>query len=91
MFVERETNAVLIDGLLETWNRRFDAEDAWPVFVLVVHAGPEGSNWRDREFNEFVVDLRAHGATARSIVVSARQSGPLRHHLVGMACASSPG
>ena len=36
LFAESDKAAVvLIDGLLETWDRRFDAEDARPVFVLV--------------------------------------------------------
>ena len=71
LVVERDTGAVLIDGLLETWNRRFDAEDAWPVFVLVVHDGPEGSgSVQPRKFNEFVQELIARGAMAHSILVS---------------------
>ncbi len=76
LFVERNTSAALVDGLLETWDRRFDAEDAWPVFVLVVHDGPEesGGGW-ERDFNEFVQELRARGATAHSILVSTRGGG----------------
>ena len=75
LFAEGNTAAALIDGLLETWDRRFDAEDAWPVFVLVLHAGPEGSNWREREFNEFILDLMTRGATVHSILVSTSTRG----------------
>ncbi len=70
LFAENNTTAVLIDGLLETWDRRFDAEDAWPVFVLVVYDGPEASNLRERKFNEFQREPMARGATAHSILVS---------------------
>ncbi len=75
LFVERNTSAALVDGLLETWDRRFDAEDAWPVFVLVLYDGVEGSSVEGREFNEFVQELRARGATAHSILVSTRGGG----------------
>ena len=71
LFVERNAGALLVDGLLETWDRRFDEEDAWPVFVLVVHDGPETSSWQERQFNEFVVELVTRGATVHSIVVRA--------------------
>ena len=76
LFVEGGTGAALLDGLVETWDRRFDAEDAWPVFVLVVHDGAEVSgSVQDREFNEFVQELVARGATAHSILVSTRGGG----------------
>ena len=76
LFVERSAFAVLVDGLVETWDRRFDAEDAWPVFVLVVHDGPEGrGSVQGREFNEFVQELIARGATVHSILVSTRGGG----------------
>ena len=77
LFGERNAAAMLVDGLLETWNRRFDAEDAWPVFVLVVHDGVEGSSVpaRGREFNEFVQELIVRGATVHSILVSTKGGG----------------
>ena len=71
LFAESAKAAVVLIGeLLETWDRRFDAEDAWPVFVLVVYDGPRASNLRERKFNEFQRELIARGATAHSILVS---------------------
>ena len=68
--------AMLLDGLIETWKRRFDEEDAWPVFVLVVHDGTEGSeSVQEPEFNEFVQDLVARGGTVHSIAVSTGGGG----------------
>ena len=75
LFVERNAGAWLVRGLLETWDRRFDEEDAWPVFVLVVHDGPETSSWQERQFNEFVVELMTRGATVHSILVSTQGGG----------------
>ena len=76
LFGESNTGAALLDGLLETWNRRFDDEDPWPVFVLVIHDGPEASrSVQDREFNQFVAELVARGATVHAILVSTRGGG----------------
>ena len=76
LFVERGTGTLLMDGLVETWNRRFDEEDSWPVFVLVVYDGAESSrSVQEREFNEFVNELRARGATAHAILISTRGGG----------------
>mgnify|MGYP003308411741 FL=1 len=76
LFVERGTGTLLLDGLVETWNRRFDEEDSWPVFVLVVYDGAEASrSVQEREFNEFVNELRARAATAHAILISTRGGG----------------
>ena len=56
LFVERGGGTVLLDGLVETWDRRFDEDDAWPVFVLVLFDGSEASSSvQGHEFNEFVL------------------------------------
>lgn len=76
LFVERGTGTLLMDGLVETWNRRFDEDDSWPVFVLVVYDGAESSrSVQEREFNEFVNELRARAATAHAILISTRGGG----------------
>jgi hypothetical protein len=76
LFVERGTGTLLLDGLVETWKRRFDKDDSWPVFVLVVYDGAEASrSVQEREFNEFVNELRARAATAHAILISTRGGG----------------
>ena len=73
LFVERGGGTVLLDGLVETWDRRFDEDDAWPVFVLVLFDGSEASSSvQDHEFNEFVFELIGRGATVHAILVSNR-------------------
>ena len=73
LFVERGGGTVLLDGLVETWKRRFDEDDAWPVFVLVVYDGPEASgSVQEREFNEFVNELIGRGATVHAVLISNR-------------------
>lgn len=73
LFVERNTAVVYMDGLLETWDRRFDEEDTWPVFVALVYDGAEGSrSTQEDEFNEFARELVGRGATVHAILVSTR-------------------
>ena len=73
LFVDRNTAVAYMDGLLETWRRRFDDEDAWPVFVALVYDGAEGSrSVQDDEFNEFAATLVARSATVHAVLVSTR-------------------
>ena len=41
IFADRSSGAVVLDGLVETWRRRFEDDDFWPVFVLVGYDGPK--------------------------------------------------
>ena len=53
--------------------RRYDEEDAWPVFVALVYDGAEGSrSTQEDEFNEFAVELVGRAATVHAILVSTR-------------------
>ena len=73
LFVDSAGGTVLLDGLVETWNRRFDEDDAWPVFVMVIYDGPEASgSVQEHEFNDFVQEIRERGTTAHAVLVSTR-------------------
>lgn len=68
--------AKMIEGLMETWDRRFEENDAWPVFVCVVTDGPEGSgNVTPSRFNEFAAGLVARGVMVHSVLLSTRGGG----------------
>ena len=72
LFAERRPG-VYLDGLVETWERRFDDGDAWPVFVALVYNGADASRHVQlEEFNEFVIELRMRAATAHVVLVSTR-------------------
>lgn len=71
IFAEQNAGAVIIEGLLETWDRRFEDEDPWPVFVLVAYDGPENSrSVRERKINEFTIDTMQRGATVHTVLVT---------------------
>ena len=80
LFIERGTSAVMLNGVVQAWNRSFDDEAAWPVFVLVVHDGPEASRtMNDDRYDEFVTELMVRAATVHSVFVGG--SGGLQREL----------
>jgi hypothetical protein len=79
----------LVDSLYETWERRFDDADAWPVFVVVSQDGPESSaTVLARRVDGFTSELMARGATVHAVLVidqsgaGAVVSGVIRHRFV---------
>ena len=66
----------LMDGLretserFETWERGFEARDPWPIFVLVVANGADGSSYVNPEqYGDFVSDLVKRQATVHAVVL----------------------
>ncbi len=85
LFADRSPG-VYLDGLVETWERRFDDKDAWPVFVALVYNGADASRHVQlEEFNEFVIELRMRAATAHVVLVSTRFT-----HFRGGRAGTSP-
>lgn len=61
----------LMDGLFETWERRFTTTDPWPVFVLIVGPGEDHSNFvTQNEYSDFIDDLYTRQATVHAIIVN---------------------
>ena len=67
----------MIDGLRETserfatWERGFEARDPWPIFVLVVANGADGSSFVNPEqYSDFVNDLVRRHATVHAVVLT---------------------
>ena len=74
IFAESGAPVILLDGLQETLERRFDEEDtSWPVFVLVITDNAEGSgNWNDDEYSELLYTLVRRGVTVHTVVLMTR-------------------
>jgi hypothetical protein len=67
---------VLVDAMRESYNRFLrKAENRWPVFVVVTTDGPDNSGTRDDEYERFIRELQAAGATAHMMIVRTRGSG----------------
>ncbi len=68
-----------IDGIRETWDRRFDGDEAWPVFVAILTDANEASAFmNENRFNRFVRNLRTSGVMVHSVLWTsrARQTTP---------------
>ncbi len=65
----------MMDGLRETWERRFDHTEAWPVIFLVLTDGPETSNNMSPDlFNAFVYDLLLNGVMVHAVLLHSQLS-----------------
>lgn len=85
IFIERGASAVMINGLVQAWDRGFDDEAAWPVFVLVVHDGPEASRrMSDERYIDFVNELAVRAATVHAISVSGGLGGVQRDYSMNL-------
>jgi hypothetical protein len=75
LFPDRGAGARLLDGVRETWNRRFEEDDAFPVIVLVLTDGTESSgNYNDNQYADLLNPLIANGVTVHAVMLSSRGS-----------------
>ena len=72
----RGGGAKMIEGVKEAWERRFDGEEAWPVILMVITDGPEGSgNLSPDRFNVFVQELVSKSAMVHTVMLETRGGG----------------
>jgi hypothetical protein len=68
--LNRGGGARMVDALTDTWDRRFDDDEPWPVIFLVITDAPEGSgNINPDRFNAFVQDLASKGAMVHTVIL----------------------
>ena len=73
IFDERGASTILLDGVRETWERRFDEDDAYPVIVLVLTDGTEGSsNYNDNRYEQLLTTLIVNDITLHTVIVNSR-------------------
>lgn len=76
IFVDTGTGMKLVEGLMETWDRRFEDEDRWPIFTVIASDYPDTSGFVNQDdYNEFVTELRLRGATVHAVVLLSGQLG----------------
>jgi Mg-chelatase subunit ChlD len=67
---------VLVDALRESHSRFLrKVENRWPVFVIMTTDGPDNSSTRDDEYERFIRELQAAGATGHAMILKTRGSG----------------
>ena len=65
-----------IDGVRETWDRRFDGDEAWPVFVAILTDALEASAFMNEDrYNGWVDMLRSAGVVVHSVLWRSRGGG----------------
>lgn len=75
-----------IDGVRETWDRRFDGDEAWPVFVAILTDAVEGSAFlNENRFMGFVDSLRAAGVVVHSVLWTSNPGGTRTLTSTGLA------
>lgn len=65
-----------IDGIRETWDRRYDGDEAWPIFVAVLTDAIEASAFMNEDrYMGWINDLRAAGVTVHAVLWQSRGAG----------------
>ena len=73
LFPDRGAGARLLDGVRETWDRRFEEDDAFPVMVLVLTDGTETSGiYNDNRYADLLNPLIANGVTIHAVMLATR-------------------
>ena len=86
IFADRGAGLRLLDGVSETWKRRFGDDEPFPVFVLVLTDGPESSgHYSDTEYNELVDQLAASGAAVHAVEFVSRGGSSVSQYAENMA------
>lgn len=63
-------NTRLLDGVRETWDRRYEGDEAWPVIVLILSDGTEDSAFMtDDRFLRWINEVRQAGVIIHAIQV----------------------
>ena len=73
IFLESGTGAVMLDGIKETWERRFEGDETLPVMVLILTDGTENSsNYSETEYADLVDMLIVNNVTVHILQLSGR-------------------
>ena len=74
--LDDDLGVVLLDGVRETWERRFVGDEPFPVFLLVLAEGFEGSGYYSRrQIDNLVAELRHGGVTIHTVLFGPIRSG----------------
>lgn len=66
-------NTRLLDGVRETWDRRYEGDEAWPVIVMILTDGTEDSAFmNDDRFLEWINEVRQAGLIIHVIQITTR-------------------
>lgn len=85
IFLDRGASAVVLDGIRETWERRFEDDEPFPVFVMVLTDGTEGSgNYNENEYVELVNELITNAITVHVVLLSSRGGSVINQYALNL-------
>ena len=85
IFLDRGASAVVLDGIRETWERRFEDDEPFPVFVMVLTDGTEGSgNYNENEYVDLVNELITNAITVHVVLLSSRGGSVINQYALNL-------
>jgi len=86
IFLDRGAGARVLDGVKETWERRFGDDEPFPVFVMVLTDGTESSgHYNDDEYLELVNELIANSVTVHVVLLSSRGGSAVNQYALNLS------
>lgn len=85
IFVGGGAGPILLDGIKETWERRFEDEEAWPIFIVVATDGSESSgNMNQNEYGRLVNELITKGVTVHVMLLSTQGGSAVTDYAINL-------
>ena len=85
IFIRGGAGPILLDGIKETWERRFEDQESWPIFVVVVTDGAESSsNKTQNEYAALVNELLSSGVTVHIMLLSTRGGSSVTNYAINL-------
>lgn len=85
IFLDRGAGAVVLDGIRETWERRFEDDEPFPVFVMVLTDGTESSgHYNENEYVDLVNELITKSITVHVVLLSSRGGSAVNQYALNL-------
>ena len=85
VFVAGGGGPILLDGIKETWERRFEDDESFPIFVIVATDGTESSgNMNQNQYAGMVNELIANGVTIHIMILSNRGGSDVTNYAINL-------
>ncbi len=85
IFLDQGSGAVVLDGIRETWERRYEDDETFPVMVLVLTDGTENSsNYSESEYIELMETLVGNGVTVHVLQLSGRGGSGITQYAINI-------
>jgi hypothetical protein len=86
IFLDQGSGARVLDGIKETWERRFEDDEPFPVFVMVLTDGTEASgNYNENEYVELVNELITNAITVHVVLLSSRGGSVINQYALNLS------